>query len=502
MSVKKTVNIIGSGIGGLVSAAYLIKNGFRVKVFERLYKPGGVADSFFRKGYFFETTNRQFCEPEYIERLYKLLGMEQKPLLRKEPYLFELLYLNSTKESERYILPTGVKTLHKMLETAFPHNKKGLDDFFKLAADAAKEQRNRGLSRLKEGFLPGILGNVLHKTDKNSLLNSYKELSYSELLDRFGFNPRLKSILSQFALCFSTAPEQLPALPIPSTIDSLARSSPYLFEKGSRQLIQDLVDYIENEGGHIYCKNGIESIKVKDGRITSLIDLKGREHTADLYISNICSHSTMMELIDAAELPEEYLQKVQNINYSTSSFLVYIGLPFSLDSVDSFDFSAQKVIFNYTKDINRAFHQEGTPSKKSNLIMSNYSQFNKSPQKSSLVLRELDDFRRWKGVKYRGEEYKRLKAQTQELILDKFEAATGLAVREQAEVLFSASPLTNKFFMSNRFGENRASTLPSRTPLDNLFLTGHYSGEGSGLHQVVSGGVAAARQVVEQSKKL
>lgn len=502
MSVKKTVNIIGSGLGGLVCAAYLIKSGFRVKIFERLYKPGGVADSFFRKGYFFETTNRQFCDPDYIEKLYKLLGIEQKPALRKDSHLFELLYLNNNRTKERYLLPTGIKNLQKKLESSFPNDKKGITDFFKLAAEAGREQRKEGLAKLREGLIPGVVGTFFSKGDKAALLDRYKELSYSELLEQFGFNSRLKSILSQHSLCFSTAPDQLPALPIPSIIDSMARSSPYLFEKGTRQLVQDLVDYIENEGGHIYCKNGIDSIKVEDGRISSLIDLKGREHSADLYISNICSHSTMLELIGERELPAEYVKSVKELKYSNSSFLVYIGLPFPLNSVDTFDFKAQKVIFNYTKDMNKAFYKEGTPSKKSNLIMSNYSQFNKSTQKSSLILRELDDFRRWKGVKYRSEEYKRLKSQTQELILDKFEAATGVAVREQAEVLFSASPLTNQFFMSNRFGENSSSTMPSKTPLENLFLTEQYSGEGWGLNQVISGGVAVARQLVEQSKRL
>ena len=46
--------IIGSGLGGLTSAAYLAKKGKKVLVLEKHFIPGGCATSYKRRGAIFE----------------------------------------------------------------------------------------------------------------------------------------------------------------------------------------------------------------------------------------------------------------------------------------------------------------------------------------------------------------------------------------------------------------------------------------------------------------
>ena len=45
------VCVIGSGIAGLTSAAYLVKNGHEVTIFEQFNQIGGVTASFEKDGY-------------------------------------------------------------------------------------------------------------------------------------------------------------------------------------------------------------------------------------------------------------------------------------------------------------------------------------------------------------------------------------------------------------------------------------------------------------------
>jgi phytoene dehydrogenase-like protein len=56
---NKSIAVIGAGLGGLASAAYLAQKGFNVKLFERLSRAGGVVDSFKRGNYVFEATTHQ-----------------------------------------------------------------------------------------------------------------------------------------------------------------------------------------------------------------------------------------------------------------------------------------------------------------------------------------------------------------------------------------------------------------------------------------------------------
>ena len=49
--------VIGSGLGGLVSAAYLAKYGFRVTLLEQHSIPGGYATSFDREDFTFDVSS-------------------------------------------------------------------------------------------------------------------------------------------------------------------------------------------------------------------------------------------------------------------------------------------------------------------------------------------------------------------------------------------------------------------------------------------------------------
>lgn len=52
--MTKHVVVIGAGIGGLTTAALLLKAGYQVTVFEAHVYPGGSAGTFYHKGYRFD----------------------------------------------------------------------------------------------------------------------------------------------------------------------------------------------------------------------------------------------------------------------------------------------------------------------------------------------------------------------------------------------------------------------------------------------------------------
>ena len=71
--------IIGAGIGGLTSAALLLKQGWRVTVLEASTYPGGCAGTFFHKGYRFDagaTLAGGFDATGPHTRLAKILGLK------------------------------------------------------------------------------------------------------------------------------------------------------------------------------------------------------------------------------------------------------------------------------------------------------------------------------------------------------------------------------------------------------------------------------------------
>ena len=79
MSDKKpTTLIVGAGIAGLTSAAYLSRAGHNVLLFEKNKECGGLVNSFSRDGFHFDAGLRALEDAGIILPMLKDLGIELK----------------------------------------------------------------------------------------------------------------------------------------------------------------------------------------------------------------------------------------------------------------------------------------------------------------------------------------------------------------------------------------------------------------------------------------
>lgn len=124
---------------------------------------------------------------------------------------------------------------------------------------------------------------------------------------------------------------------------------------------------------------------------------------------------------------------------------------------------------------------------------------------SSLIALEYDDFSRWEGLS--DEAYRQQKEATQDFILEKLERATGVPIRERAEVLFSGTPLTFNRISSGLRGEvfGPAATMdqalmkrtPMETPIDDLFLVGSDTQPAHGVSAIMDAAIVLGRTLAK-----
>src|SRR5512135_1135067 len=96
---KRTVLVVGAGIGGIATAARLAHHGYRVKVFEKNEKPGGRCNRMTLNGFRFDTGATLFLMPELYAETYAALGerMEDFLDLRRIDPTYHLFFQDNSR---------------------------------------------------------------------------------------------------------------------------------------------------------------------------------------------------------------------------------------------------------------------------------------------------------------------------------------------------------------------------------------------------------------------
>lgn len=135
MNEEFDVTIIGSGVSGLLSAALLSRSGMKVLVLEKHYLIGGYLQGFERKDFVFDTAIHwlnQYNEVGTVTRVFKMLGEDfpkPQPMKRIQRHI---------SNHHDYLLTDNPDELKNQLIQDFPHEKAGIERFFKVAKRIAK----------------------------------------------------------------------------------------------------------------------------------------------------------------------------------------------------------------------------------------------------------------------------------------------------------------------------------------------------------------------------
>ena len=124
------VIVIGSGIGGLVTASQLATKGAKVLVLEKYIIPGGSGGSFKRNGYTFDVGASMifgFGEDGYTNLLTRALrDVNEKCETIPDPVQLEY----HLPENFNISVDKNYKKFINKLSSRFPHEKKGIKKFY------------------------------------------------------------------------------------------------------------------------------------------------------------------------------------------------------------------------------------------------------------------------------------------------------------------------------------------------------------------------------------
>lgn len=310
---KKTVCIIGAGIGGLTTGILLTKKGFKVTIFEKECFIGGRALS--------------ICPSKLtVDEYRKLLSQFNMEVVFSEPDLetiFEKKLLDGYNLDLGYhaIGGGGLSNTNDILSEINEHieiiesnvgfiKEKGYDFPF--------------LSRIdKLRILPKISRLVFASEKTMQKLDS---ISMTETIKKYG-KGKMKLILEIFSRSITTM----------NNLDKISTGEMFRAQKnllkGSKpvgypvggliSITKKLADYITKNNGKIFLNKPVQKIIIENKKAIGVI-VDNKEYFFDIIVSNIIIQN-LFEIADEKYFPEDYVKHIKSLK-GTGSLCAYYSL--------------------------------------------------------------------------------------------------------------------------------------------------------------------------------
>jgi len=324
--MKEHVVIVGGGIGGLTSAAFLVKNGFDVTVLEASTEWGGCAGKFSRGPYTFPVgaTLGMGFEPGGIH--YELLNKLGIPLPENE-LLSNVMDIHFDSKTLHYF-----KDKNQYLEELFkhfPHLKTNITAFYqevwKIGAEVKKLM-------LKMPVLPPVTWQEWLTLLRTIEITSFTLIPYireplNKLLTKHQLSEESEFIAlldSQLIDSMQTTSKECSAI-IGAFALSIYHEGAFYVNGGLYELSHLLTDFIKHNGGKLFKKAKVVNIKKQEKQF-ELTDIRNRAWLADQVVCNLPVPNLINLLEPNLEkhLSSRYHTKKQEIHWGTMT--LYLAL--------------------------------------------------------------------------------------------------------------------------------------------------------------------------------
>lgn len=315
--MKPTAIVIGTGIGGIATAARLAKNGYDVTVLEKEASPGGRCNQIVRDGHRFDIGPTLFLMREVWEETFAALGekMSDHLDLRRIDPTYKVYFEDGVQLQLTSHLGEMQRQLEQVEKTAFT-------GFLAYLAEGARHYKlslekfvGRNFYNIFEYFSPKNLPLIVQL---KALQKHYANTS------RFFQDEHLKVAFTFQNMYLGLSPYDAPATYSLLQYTELAEGVWYPMG-GMYAAIQALVKVAEKLGVKFAYNTAVKRLNVERSnvqRVTSVTLEDGRELTADIFVGNADLPYIYKELLPDRNEAE----KLENKLYTCSTIMFYWGV--------------------------------------------------------------------------------------------------------------------------------------------------------------------------------
>ncbi len=323
------IAIVGAGLGGLMSAARLAKQGLSVAVFDGHYVAGGCATMFHRAtregSYQFDIGLHYIGDcgrNGKIPTLLRDVGVELE-FIRMDDDGFDTIVVPGLT----FPIPADLARFRDRLAEHFPSERRGIDRYTRVLGEVAhmanwmEEQRGRGAA--------GAIGMMWQVATKARLVPKYQNATVKQLLDDCTQDPTLRAVLLGQSGDYGVAPSKASAM-LHLGLQAHYLSGAYYPKGGGQRIADALAEVVEGAGGVICLRRPVERILVEGGRAVGVRLAAGkepaREVRAGVVISNADLKRTYTELLPDDAVPAAWKERRETLSMGAAIFITCLGI--------------------------------------------------------------------------------------------------------------------------------------------------------------------------------
>ena len=463
------VIVVGSGLGGLISAAILSEEGYRVLVLEKNKQHGGNLQIFARNKRIFDTGVHYIGGLDKGETLYKyfkFLGiMDDLKLHRLDKEGYDIISFEG--DPKEYKFSQGYDLLIENLSKEFPNERAGIEKY---------------CSKLKEicaAFPMYWVEKSSAETENMELL----ELNARDFIASCTTDPKLQKVLAGSNPLYAGDGDATPFYVHALVINSYTESA-WRCVDGGAQIAHLLIKKIKRTGGIV--KNHSEVCKfLFENQVATGVELtNGKQYFAKTFISNAHPELTL-DMIGEGKLLKAYTKRIRNLKNTSAIFTLYMVL--KPETFPYFNYNYYHYIDDRVWEGTQYDQQTWPPS---------YALFTGKSSKSdthsdsiiAMVYMRFEEVQQWADTfnnvakrSDREESYEQFKTRKAELLIDALEKKFP-NIRDCIASYYTSTPLTYRDYIGTKDGSMYGiakdhkspfrSLLSPRTKIPNLFLTG------------------------------